>query len=61
MTFRFWDPRVLRALVPAMPQEEADQFFGPCERIIVEAEKPAMALEFSRTPRGPRQQTVVLA
>jgi hypothetical protein len=60
MTFRFWDPRVLRALVPAMPQEEADQFFGPCERIIVEAEKPAMALEFSRTPRGPRQQTLTL-
>jgi pSer/pThr/pTyr-binding forkhead associated (FHA) protein len=61
MTFRFWDPRVLRALVPVMPQEEADAFFGPCERLIVEAEKPAMALEFSRTPRGPRQQTIVLA
>jgi pSer/pThr/pTyr-binding forkhead associated (FHA) protein len=65
ITFRFWDPRVLRALVPVMPQEEADHFFGPCERIIVEAEraeakKPMMALEFSRTPRGPRQQTLVL-
>jgi len=61
MTFRFWDPRVLRAMVPAMPPEEADAFFGPCERIIVEAEKPAMALEFSRTPGKPRQQTIVLA
>jgi len=61
MTFRFWDPRVLRALVPVMPQEEADLFFGPCQRIIVEAEKPAMALEFSRTPRGAQQQTIVLA
>jgi len=61
MTFRFWDPRVLRALVPSMPSEEADAFFGPCERIIVEAERPAMALEFSRTPRKPRQQTIVLA
>jgi pSer/pThr/pTyr-binding forkhead associated (FHA) protein len=61
MTFRFWDPRVLRALVPAMPQEEAETFFGPCERMIVEAEKPAMALEFSRSPRGPRQQTLLLA
>jgi pSer/pThr/pTyr-binding forkhead associated (FHA) protein len=60
ITFRFWDPRVLRALAPVMPQEEADAFFGPCERIIVEAEKPVMALEFSRTPRGPRQQTIVL-
>ena len=61
MTFRFWDPRVLRAMVPAMPPEEADAFFGPCERIIVEAEKPAMALEFSRSPGRPRQQTIVLA
>ena len=60
MTFRFWDPRVLRAMVPAMPPDEADAFFGPCERIIVEAEKPAMALEFSRTPGRPRQQTIVL-
>jgi hypothetical protein len=61
MTFRFWDPRVLRAMVPAMPREEADAFFGPCERIIVEAEKPAMALEFSRSPGRPRQQTIILA
>ena len=61
MTFRFWDPRVLRAMVPAMPPEEADAFFGPCERIIVEAEKPSMALEFSRSPGRLRQQTIVLA
>jgi hypothetical protein len=61
MTFRFWDPRVLRAMIPAMPPEEADAFFGPCERIIVEAEKPSMALEFSRSPGRPRQQTIVLA
>jgi hypothetical protein len=61
VTLRFWDPRVLRAIVPAMPPEEADAFFGPCERIVVEAEKPAMALEFSRSPGRPRQQTIVLA
>ena len=61
MTFRFWDPRVLRAMVPAMPPEEADAFFGPCERILVEAEKSSMALEFSRTAGKPRQQTIVLA
>jgi len=61
MTFRFWDPRVLRAMLPPMPPEEADAFFGPCERIVVEAEKPAMALEFCRTPGRPRQQTIVLA
>ena len=61
MTFRFWDPRVLRAIVPAMPPEEADAFFGPCKRIVVEAEKPSMALEFSRSPGRPRQQTIVLS
>jgi pSer/pThr/pTyr-binding forkhead associated (FHA) protein len=61
MTFRFWDPRVLRAMVPAMPPDEADAFFGPCERIVVEAEKPAHSVEFSRTPGRPRQQTIVLA
>jgi pSer/pThr/pTyr-binding forkhead associated (FHA) protein len=60
VTLRFWDPRVLRALVPVMPPEEADAFFGPCERMVVEAEKPELALEFSRTPRGPRQQTIML-
>jgi hypothetical protein len=59
LTFRFWDPRVLRALVPAMPQDEVDAFFGPCTRMIVEAEKSTMALEFSRNQ--PRQQTIVLA
>ena len=59
LTFRFWDPRVLRALVPAMSQEEMDAFFGPCARMIVEAEKSTMALEFSRTQ--PRQHTIVLA
>lgn len=61
VSFRFWDPRVLRAMVPAMPPEEADAFFGPCERIIVEAEKPGVALEFSRSPSRPRQKTIVLA
>ena len=61
LTLRFWDPRVLRAVVPAMPQDEVDAFFGPCERMIVEAEKPTMALEFSRALRGARQQTILLA
>ncbi len=65
ITLRFWDPRVIRALVPAMSPQEAAAFFGPCERIVVEAEEakpgqPVMALEFLRSQRGPRQQTVVV-
>jgi len=65
LTFRFWDPRLIRALVPAMSPQEAADFLGPCERIVVEAEEgkpglPVMALEFLRSERGLRQQTVVV-
>jgi hypothetical protein len=60
VTFRFWDPRVLRALAPQMPPEEAGAFFGPFTRLIFEGEKPEIAIELSITPRGTRQQTLVL-
>jgi len=60
VTFRFWDPRVLRALAPQMPPEEAAAFFGPCTRIIVEGEKPEIGIELSLTARGTRQHTLVL-
>jgi hypothetical protein len=59
--FRFWDPRVLRALAPAMAPSEASAFFGPVSRMIVESEKPEVAVEISLTPRGGRQQSLVLA
>jgi len=61
ITLRFWDPRVLRAMIPVMPPGEAEAFLGPCGRILVEAEKSEMALELCRTPRGPRQHTFLLA
>jgi len=35
-------------------------FFGPLARILVEGEKPEVALELALTPRGPRQQTLLL-
>jgi hypothetical protein len=60
LTFRFWDPRVLRALTPVMPAGEAADFFGPVTRMIVESEKAEMAVELSLSPRGGRQQTLVL-
>ncbi len=60
VTFRFWDPRVLRALAPLMPAREAAEFFGPMRRMIVESEKPEIAMELSLTPRGGRQQTLML-
>lgn len=61
ITLRFWDPRVLRAMIPVMPPAEAEAFLGPCGKILVEAEKSEMALELWRTPRGPWHHTVVLA
>jgi hypothetical protein len=60
LTFRFWDPRVLRALVPMMSPQEAADFFGPVGRLLVESEKPEIALEIALTPRGSRQRNVVL-
>jgi hypothetical protein len=61
VNFRFWDPRVLRAIVPAMEPEEAGAFFGLLSRFIVEGENPGTALEFSLGPRGARLQSLVLA
>ncbi len=60
ITFRFWDPRVLRALVPSMPVLEAANFFGPLSRIIVEGDKSELALDLSVGPHGVRQQTLML-
>jgi|SRR5579871_1095664 len=60
ITFRFWDPRVLRALAPVMGAGEATEFFGPLSRLIVESEKPEIAMELSVSPRGGRQQAIML-
>jgi hypothetical protein len=60
MTYRFWDPRVLRAAAPALLPQEAVDFFGPLTRMIVEGEKPEMAVEYSLGPRGAKQQSVTL-
>jgi len=60
LTFRFWDPRVLRASVPALLPQEAVDFFGPLTRIVVEGEKTEMAVEYSLGPRGAKHQSLVL-
>jgi hypothetical protein len=61
LNFRFWDPRVLRAIVPVMEPEEAAAFFGLLSRFIVEGESPGTALEFSLGPRAARRQSILLA
>ncbi len=60
LTFRFWDPRVLRASTPAFLPQEALDFFGPLTRIVVEGEKAEMAVEYSVGPRGAKHQSLVL-
>lgn len=60
LTFRFWDPRVLRAMLPLMAPEEAAAFFGPHSRILVEGERPDSAIEFSLSRRGVRQRVLVI-
>lgn len=60
LTFRFWDPRMLRALAPVMTPQECATFFGPVTRMIVESEKPEIAIEISPTSRGGRQHSLML-
>jgi hypothetical protein len=60
MTYRFWDTRVLRAATPALLPQEAVDFFGPVTRMIVEGEKPEMAVEYALGPRGAKHQSIVL-
>lgn len=61
ITFRFWDPRTLRIMLPTMPPDEARNFLGTASRLIAEGDTPEVALEFSCGPRGCRQNSVVLA
>jgi hypothetical protein len=60
ITYRFWDPRVLRASTPALLPQEAMDFFGPLTRMVVEGEKTEMAVEYSLGPRGAKQQSLIL-
>lgn len=50
--FRFYDPRVLRAFVPACTPDELDDLFGPIERFVVESRSPTWAWELSRDGAG---------
>jgi hypothetical protein len=60
ITFRFWDPHVLRAILPAMPASEAREFLGPVARLIVEGDRAEEASEFSWSARGARERVIAL-
>jgi hypothetical protein len=60
VTFRFWEPRVLRAIVPAMPLAEAAAFFGPISRLVAEGDKPEVAVEFTLKNGGVNQRALAM-
>ena len=60
VTFRFWEPRVLRAIVPAMSSAEAADFFGPISRLMAEGDKPEVAVEFTLKRGGVNQRTLAM-
>jgi hypothetical protein len=47
MRIRFYDPRVLRALLPTCEPQELRAIFGPVASYVVESERPDMMLAFS--------------
>jgi hypothetical protein len=52
VNFRFYDPRVLRAFLPACDRMEIAEFFGPIRVFVIEAEELGDAVRF--TPDRPR-------
>ncbi len=52
LLFRWYDPRVLRAFLPACTPEEAEQFFGPITQWVVEGWEGESLVRIARDPDG---------
>jgi pSer/pThr/pTyr-binding forkhead associated (FHA) protein len=51
--FRYFDPRILQAFLPACSTQELTHFFGPVHAFIVQdSTDPSKLIEFSMTPQG---------
>ena len=50
--FRYYDPRVLRKLLPLADAEQTQQIFGPLTRIVAEAEAAGQGHVFALTQDG---------
>ncbi len=59
-SFRFADPRILRAFLPLASPQEVTDFFGPMSRIVVEGETAEVAVELRDSGRGLQQDSLVL-
>jgi hypothetical protein len=60
VTFRFFDPRILRVILSGMTPVEVTGFFGPVSRIICEGDDTGVAFEFRDGLRGVRQESIIL-
>jgi hypothetical protein len=60
LTFRFYDPRVLRHFLPRCTADELATFFGPFESYLVETRDPAVLLRFT-VAGGPTGERIALA
>ena len=61
MVFRFFDPRVLRAFLPACLPAELARFFGPLRGFLAEAESGDALMRWSLDAGALRQVRVPLA
>jgi hypothetical protein len=59
--FRFYDPRVMRIYLPTCVAEEANQFFGPIKRYVMEGEQPDQLWEFTTIGRGAEKRVLSLS
>ncbi len=59
-SFRFADPRILRAFLPLAAPQEATDFFGPMSRLVVEGDTSEVAVEFRNSARGVEQDAIRL-
>ena len=58
--FRFYDPRVIRELLPQSTPEGLIAFFGPISRFIMEAGEPETAVEFRKGKEGLEKRDIPL-
>jgi hypothetical protein len=52
LLFRYYDPRVLRILLPTCDERQRAEIFGPLRRILVEAEEPGLLQIFALAKDG---------
>lgn len=52
LLFRFYDPRVLRALLPTCTPGQLELLFGPIGAFVLEDATPSHVLSFARDDRG---------